>query len=181
MRIQRLRPKLTAVRLAVVAGALVFAVVPATAATPSALLRLDLQAQTLGGRPILGQTPRTVVAALGRPTLRTQGPRRARFAYGHEDDWAAVVLFRRERGVLRSWSVVLGDQRLREPALGLPLRLRPLRLQQRLVSALGMRVVKPYHCAAICRGDVEVPGSDVRVGFGRVRGEPPYLVLYEAG
>lgn len=181
MRIQRLRAELTAGRLAVVAGVLAFAVTPTTAAGPSAVLRLDLRAQTLGGKPILGRTPRAVVAALGRPTLRTQGPKRARFSYGHEDDWAAIVLFRRERGALRSWSVVLGDRRLREPALGRPLQLPPLRLQGRLVSAFGMRVVKPYHCAAICRGDVEVPGTDVRVGFGRVRGESPYLVLYEAG
>jgi hypothetical protein len=181
MRIQRLRPKLTAVRLAVVAGVLAFAVTPAIAAAPPAVLRLDLQAQTLGGKPILGRTPRAVVAALGQPTLRTQGAQRARFAYGQEDNWAAIVLFRRERGVLRSWSVVLGDRRLREPALGRPLQLPPLQLQRRLVSALGMRVVKPYRCVAICRGDVEFAGSGVRVGFGRQRGEPPYLVLYESG
>jgi hypothetical protein len=181
VRIQRLRPKLSAVRLAVAAGVLAFAAVPAIAAPPSAVLRLDLQAQTLGGKPILGQTPRAVVAALGRPTSRTASLRRARFAYGHEGDWAAIVLFRRERGALRSWSVVLGDRRLREPALGLPLRLPPLRLQDRLVSEFGMRVVKPYRCRAFCRGDVEIPGTGVRIGFGRERGEPPYLVLYEYG
>ena len=181
MRIQRLRPKLTAVRLAVVAGILGFAVTPAIAAGTPAVLRLDLQTQTLGGKLILGRTPRAVVAALGQPTLRTEGPRRARFAYGHEDNWAAIVLFRRERGALRSWSVVLGDRRLREPTLGRLLQLPPLRLQSRLVSALGMRLVKPYRCAAICRGDVEIPGARVRVGFGRVRGEPPYLVLYDSG
>jgi hypothetical protein len=44
-----------------------------------------------------------------------------------------------------------------------------------------MRVVKPYRCAAICRGDAEFPGSGVRVGFGRERAEPPYLVLYVSG
>ena len=181
MRVQRLRPKLTAVRLAVVALALAgVAVTPAVAGTPSAALQLDLKLQTLGGKPILGQSPQAVVAVLGRPTVRTQGSRRARFSYGHEDRWSAIVLFRREGGVLRSWSVVLGDRRLHEATLGRPLQLPPLRLQRRLVSGLGMRIVKPYRCAAIGRGDVEFPGTDVRVGFGRVRGEPPYLVLYEA-
>jgi hypothetical protein len=180
MRVQRLRPKLTAVRLAVVAVVLTFTVTPAIAAAP-AVLQLDLKAQTLGGRAILGQTPRAVVAALGRPKLRTQGPRRARFSYGREDHWTAIVLFRREGGVLRSWSVVLGDRRLREATLGFPLQLPPRRLQSRLVSELGMRIVKAYRCRAICRGDVEAPGTRVRVGFGREPTEPPYLVLYQAG
>jgi hypothetical protein len=165
------------VRLAVVAAWLALAVAPAIAAPP-AVLRLDLGAQTLGGHAILGQTPSAVVAALGRPTERTLGPRRARFSYGREDRYSAIVLFRREGRVLRSWSVVLGDRRLREATLGAPLTLPPLRLQARLVSALGMRIVKHYRCAAICRGDVEAPDSHVRVGFGQVRGEPRYLVLY---
>ena len=180
MRIQRLRPELIDVRLGVVAVVLAFAVSPASAAAPPAALQLDLKVQTLGGRAILGQTPRAVVAALGRPALRTQGLRRARLSYGREDHWAAIVLFRREGSVLRSWSVVLGDRRLREATLGFALQLPPLRLQSRLVSELGMRIVKPYRCRAICRGDVVVPGARVRVGFGRVATEPPYLVLYEA-
>jgi hypothetical protein len=178
MRVQRLRPKLTAVRLAVVVFVAAVAVSPAAAAAP--VLRLDLATQTLQGKAILGQTPQAVVRALGRPTERMQGRRRARFSYGREEHYSAIVLFRREGGVLRSWSVVLGDRRLHETTLGLPLQLRPLRLQSRLVSDLGMRIVKRYHCAAICRGDVEIPDSHVRVGFGRVRGEPPYLVLYSA-
>jgi len=168
-----------AVRLAVVAAVLAVAVSSADAAAP-AVLRLDLKTQTLGGHAILGQTPRAVAAALGPPAERTVGLRRARFFYGHEDRYTAIVLFRRERGVLRSWSVVLGDRRLHEATLGFLLRLPPLRLQSRLVSELGMRLVRPYRCRAICRGDVEAPGGRVRVGFGRVPTEPPYVVLYES-
>ena len=47
-------------------------------------------------------------------------------------------------------------------------------------DAIKRGVVQREDGSLICRGDVEFPGTDVRVGFGRVRGEPPYLVLYEA-
>jgi len=179
MRVQRLRPKLTLVRPAVVAFVVAVAVSPAVAATPP-VLRLDLKTQTLGGRPILGQTTRAVVAALGRPTTRTQGTRRERFTYGPNDAWSAMVLFRREGMTLRAWSVVLADRRLREATLGAPLQLPLRRLQSRLVSELGMRIVKPYRCGTTCRGDVAIPGSQVRVGFGRVDLHPPYLVIYDS-
>ena len=167
MCIQPLRRKLTAVRFAVVAFVVAVTVAPAVAATPP-VLRLNLKLQTLGGKPILGQTTRAVVAALGRPTSRTQGPRRARFTYGPAGAWSALVLFRRQGSTLRSWSVVL--------ALQLP----PRRLQSRLVSELGMRVVKPYRCGTTCRGDVAIRGSQLRVGFGRVDRRPRYLVLYDS-
>jgi len=179
MCIQPLRRKLTAVRFAVVAFVVAVTVAPAVAATPP-VLRLNLKLQTLGGKPILGQTTRAVVAALGRPTSRTQGPRRARFTYGPAGAWSALVLFRRQGSTLRSWSVVLADRRLREATLGTPLQLPPRRLQSRLVSELGMRVVKPYRCGTTCRGDVAIRGSQLRVGFGRVDRRPRYLVLYDS-
>ena len=167
-------------RLAVVVLVLTVGASSAHAAATPPVLRLDLKAQELGGRPILGQTTREVVAALGRPTQRTQGSRRVRFSYGLEGHWSATVLFRRERGALRSWSVAFGDRRLREATLGTPLQLPPRRLQRRLVAELGMRVVRPYRCRTTCRGDVALPGSSVRVGFGHVGTLPAYLVLYEA-
>jgi hypothetical protein len=167
------------VRLAVVALVVAVTLTPAAAATPP-ILRLNLKTQTLAGKPILGQTTRAVVAALGRPTARTQGPRRARFAYGPAGAWSALVLFRKEGGALRSWSVVLADRRLREATLGTLLQLTPRRLQSRLVSKLGMRIVKPYSCGTTCRGDVAIPGLQVRVGFGRIDSQPRYLVLYDS-
>lgn len=103
-----------------------------------------------------------------------------RFSYGLEGHWSATVLFRRERGALRSWSVAFSDRRLREATLGTPLQLPPRRLQSRLVSELGMRVVKPYRCGTTCRGDVAIRGSQLRVGFGRVDRRPRYLVLYDS-
>jgi hypothetical protein len=167
------------VRLAVVAFVVAVAASAAAAATP-AVLHLDLKAQTLGGKPILGQTTGAIVAALGRPTSHTQGVLRARFTYGPRGRWSALVLFRRNRGTLRSWSVVLADRRLREATLGAPLRLSLRRLQSRLVTELGMRIVKPYRCGTTCRGDVAIPGSELRIGFGRIDRRPPYLVLYDA-
>lgn len=166
-------------RLAVVAFVVAVAVSPAAAATPP-VLRLDLKAQTLGGKPILGQTTHAVVAALGRPTTRTQGPKRVRFTYGAKERWSAMVLFRREGTTLRAWSVVLADRRLREATLGAPLQLPLRQLQSRLAFELGMRIVKPYRCRTTCRGDVEIPASHVRVGFGRIDRQRPYLVMYEA-
>src|SRR5262249_48613356 len=89
------------------------------------------------------------------------------------------------RGASDAWRTVPYNAdvpaRARRAAIVVALQLPPLRLQRRLVSALGMRVAKPYRCAAICRDDVEIPGTRVRLGFDRVRGEPPYLVLYESG
>lgn len=167
------------VRRAVAVLALTLVTSSAHAATPP-VLRLDLKAQTLGGKTILGRTTRAVVAALGRPTQRRQGSKRARFSYGRAASPSAIVLFRREGGTLRSWSVALSDRRLREATLGTLLQLPLRRLQQRLVAELGMRVVRPYRCATTCRGDAAIPGSRVRVGFGRVGTRPPYLVLYEA-
>jgi hypothetical protein len=167
------------VRFAVVAFVVVVAVSPAAAATP-ALLRLDLTTQTLGGKPVLGQTTEAIVAALGRPTSRMQGPRRTRFTYGPAGRWSAMVLFRKEGTRLRSWSVVLADKRLREATLGTPLQLPLRKLQSRLVSELGMRVVKAYGCRTTCRGDVAIPGTNLRVGFGRIDRQPPYLVLYDS-
>jgi hypothetical protein len=154
------------------------------AAAPSPVLRLDLMAQTLGGKPILGQTTRAVIATLGQPARRIQGRKRATFFYGRlrasAGSWSAIVLFRQEAGSLRSSSVALSDRRLREATLGAPLQLPPRRLQHRLVADLGMRIVRSYRCATTCRGDAAIPGSRVRVGFGRVGARPPYLVLYEA-
>jgi hypothetical protein len=181
VRIQRLRPKLIAVRLAVVVLVLTVAASSSHAASTPPVLRLDLKTQKLGGRPILGQTTGAVLVALGRPAQRTQGPRRARFSYGAEGRWSAIVLFRREGGTLRSWSVAFTDRRLQDATLGTPLHLQPRQLQRRLVAELGLRVVRPYRCTTTCRGDVAFPGTGVRVGFGRVgTRRPPYLVLYDA-
>ena len=167
-------------RLAVVVVLLTVAAASARAAATPPVLRLDLKARTLGGKPILGRTTHAVIAALGRPAHRTQGPKRARFSYGPEGRWSAIVLFRREGGALRSWSVAFTDRRLRDATLGTPLQLAPRRLQHRLVGELGMRVVRPYRCRTTCRGDAAFPGSRIRVGFGRVGIRPPYLVLYDA-
>lgn len=169
------------------------AVVPTGALSSSAgrlpTRTIDLASGQLGGHTVLGRTVAGVTAAVGRPDQRLRGIARYTLRYeptsSRLGNWGVQILFRRDRGVLRSWSIVLTDSTFREPKTGRLLRLTPSALEKAVIAGYGDRyaVVRPYRCTtkpAQCRGELGPRGAGrFRLGIGLLmQSRQTYLVLY---
>jgi hypothetical protein len=185
------RISVSIVFLALLLGAVVVVSETALASTNGALpaRTIDLASGRLGGSTILGRTVAGVTAALGRPDQRIHGVARYTLRYeppsSQRASWGVQILFRRDGGALRAWSIVITDPTFREPRIGRLLQLAPSSLQKAVIADYGDRysVLRPYRCTSKprqCRGELAPSGAGrLHLGIGSLLpSRQAYLVLY---
>jgi hypothetical protein len=149
---------------------------------------IDLATGLLGAHQVIGRSVAGVVAVLGAPDQRIGGQQTYTLRYEPRSavlpDWGLQVVFRREYGQLRAWSIVVVDPQFRDAKLGALLRLTPNALQKAVLATYGDRfaLVRAYRCTGrpgSCRGELGPRGEGrYHLGFGLIRGAHSYLVLY---
>ena len=133
---------------------------------------IDLGTAKVDGRVVLGRTMAGVTAALGSPTQSFPAQQRSTMRYG--SPWNVQVLFRREQGALRAWSVAVLDPKL-----------TPATVQRTVLAQYSDRysLTRPYACTYTgCRGDFAPTGTHtLHLGFGLTPGsKQAYVVLFRS-
>ena len=140
------------------------------ALTPTSI---DLGTAKMDGHVVLGRTVAGVTAALGRPAQRLRSKQHYTLRYG--SPWDIQVLFRREHGALRAWSIIVLNPKLTPATV------------QRIVAAKytdRYKLLRSYACKPPfgCRGDFAPTGTHtLHLGFGVTTGsKQAYVVLFSA-
>jgi hypothetical protein len=161
----------------------VFVLVPSVA-HGAATHTVDLASGRVDGHPVLGRTVAGVTAGLGRPDFRVISPSRYRIGWGDPHDFSFEVLFRRQDGVQRAWSLAFERGQFRDVRAGVLLGRTPEVLQLSLVATYGdmFRLVRSYHCkAGRCVGEFAPrPGRDLHLTFGSRPVLGTWVTLWQA-
>lgn len=134
---------------------------------------IDLGTGKVDGHVVLGRTMAGVTAALGQPTQSFPAQQPSTMRYG--SPWNVQVLFRREHGALRAWSIVVLDSKL-----------TPAKVQRAVRERYADRykLVRSYACRPPfgCRGDFAPTGTHtLHLGFGLTPGsKQAYVVLFNS-
>ncbi len=155
-------------RLLVVSALCVLAL-PAVGAQATRSHTVELASGRVDGRSVLGRTVAQVTAALGRPDFSV-GPRlRHRIGYGTPSNFSTEVIFRRNAGVDRAWSIVFERGSVRDVKIG-DLLQRSGDLQDAILAHYGttFRLARPYACKNTreCSGEFAARNGLIHLTFG---------------
>ena len=143
---------------------------------------IDLATGTVDGHRVLGRTVAGVTAGLGRPDFRSGRGNSYRIGWGTPTNFGIEVLFRRESGAERAWSVVLRRGPVADVKIGDLLNRPSLALQKLVAADYGtlLSLVRPYRCRAsgVCSG--EFAGRVLHLTFGRQSARGAWVTMWKA-